>query len=59
MSIRNWKLQWQTAKLDTVVEYYVKGFTNPVHAHEYYVDPVKGEIVLKLYVDDPKAAVDG
>lgn len=48
-------IHYEIADLDTVADYFVRGFSKAggaIEQHEYFVDPAKGKMIFKLYVTD-------
>lgn len=52
------KVEWADHDLDTVIDFWVKHYEIPqgqmIARHEYFVDPVKKRVVLRLIIDDGK-----
>lgn len=50
-------IQYDVVDLDDVVRYFVAGYSpkpvNKIVNHEWFVDPVHGKLVLRLYVEEP------
>jgi len=57
------RTQWQTVDIGVIVAQYVDGLIVPsgieIIQHDWYLDQVKGIVVLRLFVDDIDAAPEG
>jgi hypothetical protein len=51
MKVERIKIQWQQVELDSVIDYYVKGFGVEISNYEFYIDPVKKKVIFKLYIE--------
>lgn len=44
--------------LETIVDYFIKGYelkgNKKIHDSEYFIDPTKGKIIIKLYIINKK-----
>jgi hypothetical protein len=49
------RIQYQEAELSDVVRYYVEGLKpvdgERITSHDYFVDPSRGKVILRLYVE--------
>jgi len=47
------KIQYDVVAIDDVVNYFVRGYQKDkgeITSHEWFIDPAKGKLVIRLYV---------
>lgn len=54
--MRKITIHYHESEISSMVAYFVKGFEprdgGMVSSHEYFIDPAKGKVIIKLYIDE-------
>jgi len=45
------EITYQEFSLEDVIRYFVKGFEIPIKDWQFFIDPVKNKVILRLYIE--------
>jgi hypothetical protein len=53
-NFKHLEIQFKEEPIKDVISWFVKGYKKKVQHYEWYIDPTKGTIIFKLYMDKEK-----